>query len=222
MEQNIKVGLVEDQKFFREGLIAILSDWDINVVFTSIDGFSVLDKLEESEQIPDVMLIDLTLPQKGTEECNGSHVLQLLKEHYPEMKNIILSAHDDPYLIAKMIEERANGYLVKDSDPDEVFQAIKDVYSKGSYINEKTLNAIQQKLQGKSKPPKGYGPLSNREVEVLKCICQQHTSFEIAEKLFISEKTVNGHRNNLLQKTGSRNVTGLVMYAVKHNLVELI
>jgi two-component system response regulator NreC len=223
MEGIIKIGLVEDQKLFREGIIAILNNRpDIKVVFESPDGFSVADRLAESDEIPDVMLIDLTLPKNGNEEFNGWEVLKVLQERHPGIRNLILSVHDDKYLISKMIEEGAQGYLVKDSDPDEVYKAIVNIYEEGSYINAQTLNAIQGKLKGEIKPPKAYEQLTLREVEVLRLICQQMTSEEIGEKLFISPKTVNGHRNNLLQKTASRNFTGLVMYAVKHHLVELV
>ena len=220
---KIKVGLVEDQKLFREGIIAILEQYDdIEIIFQSPDGFSVLDRLSESDSIPDVMLIDLTLPKNGQIEFNGWEVLNVLQKNYPDIRTLILSVHDDQYLISRMIEQGAQGYLVKDSDPAEVYKAIGEVFNRGSYINSRTLSAIQNKLKGDVKTPKSFEKLSVREVEVLKLICQQLTSEEIGEKLFISKKTVNGHRNNLLQKTDSRNTTGLVMYAVKHHLVELV
>lgn len=149
-------------------------------------------------------------------------MVQFLKKNYPSIKVIILSAHEDNYLISKLIEDGANGYLVKDSDPEEVRNAILKVSEKGSYINERTLSAIQNKLRGKVNNDKSHEPLTKREQEVLKLVCQQMTASEIAEKLFISEKTVNGHRNSLLHKTYSKNVTGLVMYAIKHKLVESI
>ena len=222
MNTTIKIGLVEDQKLFREGIIAILNGYqDIETVFQSPDGFSVMDRLSKAETIPDVMLIDLTLPMNGQEEFNGWKVLSQLQENYPDIRTLILSIHDDKFLISKMIEEGAEGYLVKDSDPEEVYRAIVEVHNEGSYINALTLKAIQAKLKGKVKPPKTFEQLTSREVDVLKLICQQMTSEEIGESLFISKKTVNGHRNNLLQKTGSRNTTGLVMYAIKHGIVQL-
>ncbi|MGH1383093.1 response regulator [Kordia sp.] len=223
MQETIKLGIVEDQALFREGIKSILEAWErINFVFESPDGFSMLDRLKSSSQIPDVMLVDLTLPKNGNEEFNGWTVVQVLKEYYPEMKILILSAHEESYLIAKLIEEGANGYLIKESTPQEVYDAIVSVYERGSYINERALNAIQNKMTGKLKTPKTYESLTRREVEVLQLICQQKTAEEIGEELFISRKTVNGHRNNLLQKTGARNISGLVMYAIKHNIVEAI
>jgi DNA-binding NarL/FixJ family response regulator len=222
-KERIKVGLIEDQKLFREGIRAILNNEpNLEVVFESPDGYSVIDRLKKATEIPDVMLIDITLPKNGEQECNGWHVLNELQADYPEIRSIILSVHEDSYLISKMIENGAQAYLVKDSDPEEVFNAINTVHTTGSYINTRTLGAIQEKLQGKVKVPKKFEQLTSREVEVLQFICKQMTSEEIGEKLFISAKTVNGHRNNLLQKTGSRNVTGLVMYAVKHNLVQQV
>ena len=221
MENKIKIGLIEDQKLFREGIRSIInSEFGFEVVFESPDGFSVIDRLKETDVIPHIMLVDLSLPSKDGHECNGWHVLAELQQHFPEIKSIILSANEDNYLISKMIEEGAQGYLVKDSDPEEVFKAMREVYLNGSYINKRALNAIQAKLNGKVAIPLGFDELTIREVEVLRLICEQMTSEEIGERLFISPKTVNGHRNNLLQKTGSKNVTGLVMYAVKHNLVK--
>lgn len=223
MKELINIGLVEDQLLFRTGIKSILNGWsNFDVVFESENGYSVPQKLEESSVIPDLMLIDLTLPPNGDEEYNGWKVVRFLKENYPNIKIIILSAHEDEYLISKLIEDGANGYLVKDSDPEEVHEAILTVHEKGSYINERTLSAIQNKLRGKVKSNKTHETISKRELEVLKLVCQQMTASEIAEKLFISEKTVNGHRNSLLKKTDSKNVTGLVMYAIKYKLIESI
>lgn len=222
MQHNISIGLVEDQVLFREGIKHILeSHPGFQVTFESENGFSVIGRFE-SESLPDVLLVDLSLPPDGQRPYNGLDLTKDLKVQFPEIGILILSVHDDPYFISELIEHGANGYLVKDSSPDEVYEAITTVHNKGSYINARTLQAIQGRLSGKTKPQEVGGELSKREVEVLKLVCQQMTTEEIANTLFISPKTVNGHRNNLLQKTGSRNVTGLVMYAIKHHIVEVI
>nr|WP_294858514.1 response regulator transcription factor [uncultured Fluviicola sp.] len=219
----IKIGLVEDQLLFRTGIKAILSSWDdLDVVFESGDGYSVIEKLENGAEIPDVMLVDLSLPPDGTTEYSGENLTIDLNRHFPNVKIIILSVHRDENYMARLIETGAHGYLVKDSDPQEVYEAITTVHLKGSYINELTLKAIQRNMGKKSKSVQQSADLTKREVEILQLTCQQYTAEEIARKLFISVKTVNGHRNNLLQKTGSRNVTGLVMYAVKNQLVEWV
>ncbi|MEM9023813.1 MAG: response regulator transcription factor, partial [Bacteroidota bacterium] len=149
-------------------------------------------------------------------------VVQALRSHYPDIVPMILSVHDDPYLITQLIQQGAMGYLLKSSKSKEIFAAVQGAYSSGSYINEHTLQAIQGRLNGKLNRSQGPSALTRREEEVLTLICQQLTAEEIGERLFISPKTVDGHRNNLLQKTGSRNITGLVIYAVKHKLVSVV
>jgi DNA-binding NarL/FixJ family response regulator len=222
MEKNIYTGLVEDQALFREGMKAIIGTWQgMEVVFESADGHSVLNKLKECPFIPDVMLVDLSLPPDGQKEYSGLQVTQNLTKFYPNMKILILSVHDDENFINQLIECGAHGYLVKDSDPQEVRDAIIAVYNKGSYINERALKALQHKVVKKTKNRLADVPITRREEEILQLVCKQYTAEEIAQELYISVKTVNGHRTNLLQKTGSRNVTGLVLYAIRNNIVTL-
>jgi two-component system response regulator NreC len=225
MQEKINIGLVEDQFLFRQGMKAILSAWpEIAVVFEAAEGYTVIDKLKESKVIPHVMLVDLSLPPDGTREFSGKEVTLALVKNFPDIKVIILSAHEDENFIAQLIENGAHGYLIKDCDPDEVHEAITAVFTKGSYINARTLKAIQHNIGRKAKVRSIGTPaeqLSKREEEILKLICDQYTSDEIADKLCLSPKTVNGHRNNLLEKTGAKNVAGLVLYAIKNGIAEV-
>ena len=224
MDNIIRIGIVEDQLLFLEGLKAMLEPMEeFDIVFQSMDGFSVLDKLKQSTILPDLLLLDSSLPPNGQEQFDGKMVVDVVMQHYPDMKILMLSANNDDDLIAELIEAGAHGYLNKNSEPEEVYEAIYSVYRNGSYINQQTLQAIQKRMneKGQKKPKPLDEPLTQREIEVLELVCQQMKTEEIAEQLFISVKTVNGHRNNLLQKTGSRNVAGLVLYAVKKNLVEI-
>lgn len=222
MKNKISVGLVEDQLLFRNGIKAILEGWeDLTVTFESGDGYSVIELLQQAEQVPDVMLVDLSLPPNGEQPYSGEQLTIDLAEYFPEVKVLILSAHQDDKFIARLIETGAHGYLVKDSDPVEVYQAITTVYEKGAYINHKALMTIQRNIGKRTQSIlQPTSDLTSRELEVLELVCQQYTAEEIGEKLFISMKTVNGHRANLLLKTGSRNVAGLVMYAIKNELVK--
>lgn len=225
MENKIYVGLVEDHILFRQGMKAILSVWpEMEVVFESAEGYSVIDKLKTSQLLPDVILVDLSLPPQGEKEFSGKEVTDALRIFFPDIKIIILSGHEDENFIAQLIEHGAHGYLVKDSDPSEVRDAITSVYHKGSYINARTLKAIQNNIGKKTKVrniTSTMEQLTKREEEILHLICEQFTTEEIAEKLFISPKTVTGHRNSLLEKTCSHNVAGLVIYAIKNNIVEI-
>ena len=221
---TIRLGLVDDQLLFRKGLRTLLEGWpEFQIIFEAGEGYSVVESLRQSEVLPQVLLVDLNLPPDGTREYSGLDLTLDLQAAFPDIQVLILSMHDDPYFISQLIEKGAKGYLVKDCDPEELHQAILSVHGQGTYINARTLQAIQSRLQGgKAKSPMPTTPLTRREEEIIKLICQQMTAEEIGEALFISPKTVNGHRNNLLQKTGSRNVTGLVLYAIKHGLVTVI
>jgi DNA-binding NarL/FixJ family response regulator len=224
-QRKIRIGLVEDQLLFRQGLKAILaSNNDMEVVFESADGYSVIERLGTLTDLPQVMLVDLSLPAKDNIPYSGLQLTVDITKSFPTIKILILSVHNDKNLISQLIQNGAAGYLVKDCDPQEVYDAITSVTTKGTYINEQALKAIQSNLGKKSKP-KSVTPqvnLSKREIEVLQLICAQNTTEEIAEKLFISTKTVDGHRNNLLQKTCSRNTAGLVAFAYKNNMLNSI
>lgn len=224
MQEKIRIGLVEDQFLFREGMKALLAAYpEFEVTFECPEGYSVVTEITLMPEKPHVLLVDLSLPADGTREYSGRHVTEDVRKVFPDIRIIILSVHDDENFIAQLIEHGAHGYLVKDTDPQEVREAILTVHQKGSYINERTLRAIQRNLGAKSKPAQNNPlvSLTRREEEILQLICRQLTTEEIAEKLFISAKTVNGHRNNLLQKTGAKNVAGLVMFAVKNKVVQL-
>ena len=221
MSGKIRVGLVEDHALFRQGIKLILASWEnIEIVFESADGYSVIDRLKGIAILPNVMLVDLFLPRHDKIEFNGLEVTAALQKHYPEIKVIILSGHQDESFIAHLIESGAHGYLVKDCDPQEVYDAVCSAHARGSYINERSLLALQKRSRAKPQATM-VDTLSKREIEVLDLICKQLTSEEIAEKLFISIKTVNGHRINLLEKTGTKNTAGLVLYAVKKGIIQL-
>jgi DNA-binding NarL/FixJ family response regulator len=220
--QIISVGIIEDQILFREGIKAILhSSGEFEVIFESGDGYSVIERLKQSRLLPDVLLVDLSLPPNGKLEYSGLQLTRDIVATFPQIKILVLSIHNDDNFITELVRNGAHGYLVKDCDPAEVFEAVRSVYQKGSYINARALKAIQGSMTTKNRPRRLSIQLSGREIEILQMVCQQFTAEEIAKRLFISVKTVNGHRNNLLLKTGSKNVTGLVIYAVKNDIVKV-
>ncbi len=219
---EITVGLVEDHLLFRSGIKAIINSWpNVKVVFESPNGYSVLEQLTTMEVLPDVFIIDLSLPKNNGVEYSGERLIKELKVTHPSIKVLVLSVSNEDAIISQLIEAGAQGFLLKDCDPDEVKEAIFSVYYKGTYINQKTLLAIQKNNHRKVNPIVSLGEVTKREIDILQLTCKQYTADEIAEELSISVKTVNGHRNNLLQKTGSKNVTGLVLFAVKHGIIDV-
>lgn len=218
MGQNvIRVAIAEDQRLFRECLIPILNAFEnIEVSVEASNGKALLEGLRGLASPPDVALLDLTMP-----EMNGLETTEHLKKEFPDLKIIILSVHNEERHIVRMVGMGVHGYLVKNAELTEVRRAIEAVHEKGFYFNETVLKALQSGMsQKKSKHFEVETPLTPREKEVLVLICHEYTTPEIADKLFLSVRTVDGHRNNLLEKTGARNTAGLVLYAMKNGLVE--
>ena len=218
--KKINVAIADDQILFRKGMIAIINGLnDTQIIIEADNGRALLEIIEISETKPDIVLLDLSMP-----ELNGVETTKILHSDYPDIKIIILSVHSDERFVAHLMELGINAYLFKNVEPSEVEKAILAVIEKGFYFNEVFLKAMKNRMLGK-KPrlliqDNIPSTLTQRELEVLDLICRQYTAQEIAEKLFISTRTVDGHRNNLLEKTGVRNTAGLVVFAIKNNLLD--
>jgi DNA-binding NarL/FixJ family response regulator len=215
----INIAFAEDQVLFRKGMVALLQTFDdIKICIEAENGQDLLDRLAAATEPIHVALIDINMPV-----INGIETLKQIRVLYPHIKNIILTVHEEDKFIHKLIEEGANAYLAKNTDPDEVKKAILAVTTHDYYFNEKTIGVMRNFNTVKKQKgiPQNVDDLTNREKEVLLHICREYTSQEISEKLFISESTVNGHRNNLLSKTGARNTAGLVLFAIKNNLFDV-
>jgi len=218
---KIRIAIVDDQNLFRQTLAMLLAGIpDFELVAESANGPDLLKALLLLEDLPDILLMDMNMPGMDGLELN-----KIIREKYPEIKVIVLSVHAQGTLIAKLIQSGASAYLVKNCDREELMLAIKSTFSTGYYMNKQTLIALQEnnKISSKSHHFSTLPiNLTERELEVLKLICDQYASAEIAEKLFLSTRTVEGHRNHLLTKTESRNTAGLVLFAIRHQLITLI
>ncbi len=218
MEANlIKVGLADDHELMRAGLAQILeASGPITVIFEASNGAELLEQLKTKRV--DVVLLDLEMPVMG-----GQEALPEVVVNYPETKVLILSMHDSNSFIVKMMELGASGYLLKDMPPSEVAKAVQTVVNDGLYFNAKVSRALLAGLPGSQIEIESTGQvretLSQRELEVLRLICQEYTTTEIAESLFLSPKTIEGYRKNLLEKTGVKNMAGLAIFAVRNNLI---
>jgi DNA-binding NarL/FixJ family response regulator len=209
----IRIALVDDQKLFRGGLRMILSDReDFNVVFEAGNGKQFFERL--AFEPVDVVILDVEMPI-----MDGIETLTLIKDKYPDIHVIMLTMHDSERLINHLMQLGASGFLLKDENPEVVRLAVERVSQEGIFFRDYVSKALLK--GGRQKSDSGYGgpEITGRELQVLTLICQEFTSKEIAEKLFISARTVEGHRRSLQEKTGSRNIVGLVLYAVKHGIV---
>jgi len=216
---EINIILADDHSLFRRGMKKVLEEIaGMRVVQEASDGHELLKLLSESQERTDVILMDLNMPS-----LNGIEATAIIHQKYPAIKVIALTIHDEEQFIVRMVEKGADGYLFKNAEIDEVEKAIRDVMASGFYFNDKMMMALRKgsALKVKNLSFNGVINLTSRELEILKLICKELTAAEIAEKLYISIRTVDGHRQNLLDKTGARNTAGLVIYAVKKGLLDI-
>ncbi|WP_431242775.1 response regulator [Flavobacterium sp. P21] len=215
----IKIALVDDEVLFRKGIAFLLQrEENIEIIFEASNGEELLANLEENEIKPDIIIMDLKMPV-----LNGVEATKIIRKSYPDIKIIALTSYDTKSFIANMIQVGAVAYLIKNTTPKDLILTINEVAKKGFYYNESVLKTIQDTIVS-SKTSKVHletSFLSPREIEILRLICQQKTTSEIAEHLFLSPRTVEGHRNNLLLKTESRNIAGLVVYAIQNEIAVL-
>ncbi len=218
---EIRLALADDQVLFRQGIAAIISgETGFALVMEADNGQDFLDNLKKLELLPDILLMDMEMPGMDGMELN-----EKLHQQYPSIKVIVLSVHDSERLMARMIQAGACGYLFKNCDKEELINAIRNVFNNGFYITPTVLKAIQSPAANAKGPTNIQSipiELSEREKQVLLLICEEYSNAEIAEKLFISVRTVDGHRNNLLAKTGCHNTAGLVLFAVKHRIFKVL
>lgn len=214
---KIKIGIVDD-----EGLILnLLENYlnglkDIEVVLKSTSGNETLKILEQTDKIPDLFLLDFKM-----NDLNGAELTEAIKLKYPHVRVIIISSYYKKSLIAYIQRNNIDAFLPKGIEPEELSRIIRIVDSRGHFFTTEQLEVMQSQSSKKVPTLLYQGEkLSSREKEILTCICDQLTAKETAEKLFIAPRTVEGHRNNLLQKTGAKNSAGLVIYAISNNLYD--
>lgn len=220
MGNKIKIILADDEILFRKGISFLLQrEKNIEIIFEVSNGSELLSFLKESTIHPDIIMMDLKMPL-----LNGVEATKIINNDYPKIKIIALTSYDSKSFIANMISIGSASYLIKNSTPTEMIETINEVSEKGFYYNENVMQVIHDGILSTNTKLKSVFDedyLTNREKEVLQLICKQLNTNDIAEKLFISNRTVDGHRNNLLLKTESKNVAGLVVYAIQNKIISI-
>jgi len=214
---KIKIAIADDYKIFREGLkVGLSSDDALQVMMEADNGEDLLKGLETDT--PDVILMDLKMPV-----MDGMEATKEVRKKYPSVKVLVVSMYDDDKFIIHLMENGANGYLLKNTEPDEIRRSIYAVHENGYYFNDLVNKALLKKLVLKNNLKPSFNQnveLSERELEVLKLICEEKTAGEIAKEIFLSPRSVEGIRQRLIEKVGVRNSAGLVMFAVKNGIVD--
>ncbi len=223
MMKDYKIALVDDHTLFRKGMRGLLDRQEgYRVVAEAASGEAFLEQLPALEV--DVVFMDIALPG-----INGAETTRLALEHKPDLRIITLSMFGDEQYYTLMVEAGACGFLLKDSAIGEVLEAIDTVAAGGNYFSHALMETISNRAsRPETTRPEALRPrvedgdaLSARETEILLAVCRGLSNQEIADELFISKRTVDKHRANILEKTGCKNTASLVVYAIRHNLVEL-
>ncbi|HLO57616.1 MAG TPA: response regulator transcription factor [Bacteroidales bacterium] len=213
--QKLNILIVDDHKLFREGLKLLLSNLDeIGEVWEASDGDIFLNMIRNCS--PDLVLMDIEMPK-----VNGIEATAKALEINPDLKIMALSMYGDEEYFQKMIDAGVCGFLLKNSEFSEVKRAITTAAQGNNYFTEEILYRLVNRFKSKAPQTEPTVALSDREIEVLQLICKGLSNQEIAEKLFISKRTVDHHRASLLTKTETRNTASLVIYAIKHKMIEI-
>jgi DNA-binding NarL/FixJ family response regulator len=210
----MRIILVDDHPLFGQSLYSLLIQMpDVQDITVFKRGQAVLDFLENNEA--DVVLSDLQMP-----EMNGIELTTQIHQRFPEVRVLILTVDDEPHKIRQAISAGASGYLLKDTDREELEEAIRKLYQKLPYYSEKVLKIITTNSDNKGLNDSELAQISTREIEVLKLIAMEYSTNEIADKLFVSVNTIESHRKSLMKKLDVKNVVGLIKFAMRHKLVD--
>jgi DNA-binding NarL/FixJ family response regulator len=212
---NVKIAIVDDHEIVRDGIRILLEDEPgFEMAWEAQNGNQAIEKCKNSGS--DLIIMDITMP-----EMDGIQATKIIKEKHPEVKVLALTMLSEDQHIRKMIKAGASGYILKSSGKKELISAINKIMDGQHYFSDGATQSILKELVNpvvsKVSNPEEVS-LTDRELEVLELIVNEFTNQEIADKLFISVRTVDAHRRNLLQKTGAKNTAGLVKYAIKNKL----
>ncbi|MFW6246093.1 MAG: response regulator [Tangfeifania sp.] len=212
----IKVLIADDHQLFREGLVNLISSApDIEVIAEAKDGKEATEKTKQLN--PDVVLIDIGMP-----EMNGIEATRILKKQQSQVKVIAVSMHSDRQFVKGILEAGADGYLLKNCTYRQLIDAIKSVFEGKKYLSDDiTEMVIKGYLDPAEEVSDNQSELSERELEILKLYAEGKSTREIAEKLFISVKTVGTHKQHIFEKLGLKSNADMVKYAIKEGLIQL-
>lgn len=219
MKQNgkTKVVLVDDHILLRNGLAGLINSFDeYTVLFEADNGKEFTEKISRDNP-PDLVMLDINMP-----EMDGYATAQWLKQHFPLVKILALSMYDNENAIIRMFKAGTRGYILKDSEPKELKAALDSIVNKGYYysdlVTSKLIHSINT-MDDDDSEIKNVVQLNDREIEFLKLACSEMTYKEIAEKMFLSPRTIDGYRDALFEKLGVTTRVGLVLFAVRNGIV---
>lgn len=211
--------IVDDHVLLRNGLAGLLKNQGHTILFEADNGQDFIEKLNASDKKPALVLLDINMP-----EMDGYETSRWIKTNQPKIKVLALSMYDNEAAIIRMLKNGAKGYLLKDSEPSELTNAIENILNKGFHYSElvsgKLINAIH-KIDDGSEADTTMVKLNEREIEFLKHACSEMSYKEIAEIMCVSPRTVDGYRDHLFDKLQIKTRVGLVLFAIKHKVIDV-
>ncbi len=216
MAENLDVIIVDDHEIFRNGLKMVLGKLKyVNIIAEASNGQEFLELLPDHD--PDIVLMDIEMP-----EMNGIQATEKALDQNPDLKIIALTMFNDDEYIQSMIDAGVRGFLIKNIKKDILDRALQEVSKGGNYYSQELMQFFTRRLtQGEEKNREEELHLTKREKEILQLMAEGLNNKEIADRLFVSERTIIGHKSNLLAKSGCKNTIGLLAYAIKNKLVEI-
>ncbi|MFP9112576.1 response regulator [Flavobacterium sp. RHBU_3] len=217
--EKIPVAITDDDAL----IVSLLANYldacpDVEVLFTATSGKELIDTLQSVEVLPKIVLLDLRM-----DGMDGIAVTEYLKAQYPSIRAVIVSSHYQKGFTGFLLKTGAAAFLPKGVSPAELLDVIRTVSRQGYYFKDEQLEALRGQISGKAPRPalQQEELLSERETEVLRLICMQKTAKEIGDELYITQRTAEGHKNNLFAKTGAKNIAGLVIYAIQNQVISV-
>lgn len=218
MNSKIKIILTDDHRIFRDGIKSLLSEnEEIQIIGEASDGFELMEMLKMIT--PDLVIMDITMPK-----LSGIEVTKQISSLYPEMGILILSMHTNEEFVINSIKAGAQGYLPKDTSKEELLKAIHAIYNGGEYYSKNVSDSFLKNFAKRFKVEQNLmenDELTKREIEILQLAAGGSSNKEIADQLYISIKTVDAHKNHIMQKLKLKNTAELVIYAIKNKIIEL-
>lgn len=213
MVPQAKILITDDHRMFAEGLRAMLmSNKNLAPAHIAGSGKEALSML--SVQHYDLLISDINMP-----EMSGIELTQHVKKKYPDVKILVITMHDEQEIVNEILLSEAEGYILKNTSREEFFYAIGRILNNNTYYSNDVLNVLLKRVKMENKSSSKIKQLTDREIEIIKLIAMEFSSEQIAEKLFISKHTVDTHRKNILQKTETRTLVGLIRFAYENNLI---
>ncbi|MDQ6904925.1 MAG: response regulator transcription factor [Bacteroidota bacterium] len=215
----IKIAIADDHKIFRDGIkMALANKENLKMIWEAEDGKDLMHKINIKK--PDVLLMDIRMP-----EIDGINAIGMLRKEHEDVKIIVLTMYDDQQMISKMMEMGANAYLTKTTDPDEIYKAILTCMNDDFYFNQLVNNAVMGKLMQKKNVRHHYGhnvpiTFSEKELKILQLLGEDKTTDDISKIVFLSPRTIETIRQNMKNKVGAKTIGGLIMYGMRHKMIE--